>query len=393
MMGYHSGTQFPDGSMPQANINPALLTWARERAGLSLGLLARKLNLKEERLAAWERSEAVPTFRQAQNFAQHTHIPFGFLFLHMPPADELPIPDLRSVGDHQPGRISIDLKDTLRDVLRRQLWYREHQQELDAEPVAVVGRARGMTDIESIVADMRARLGVATHPERGSWEDYFRDLIARIEKVGVLVMRSGIVGNNTHRVLDVREFRGFAMVDGLAPIIFINSADCPEARLFTLIHELAHVWLDQSGISDGDTRSHHATERLCNGIAAEFLVPRAEFLPQWQRDTDWKDNLPPLAARFHVSQWVIARRARELDLIDEQAYRQYVEEQLARHRAREKSGGGSFHRAQPSRVSHRFARAVAGEALSGRLLLRDAEQLIGIHPHQLATFAQKELGL
>lgn len=379
--------------MPQAHINSALLTWARERAGLSLDALARKLGLKEEQLAAWERRDAAPTFRQAQTFAQHTHIPFGYLFLRQPPADDLPIPDLRSVGDHQPGHISIDLKDVLRDVLRRQLWYREHQQELDAEPVSVVGRARGKTDIDWIVADMRAQLGLPLTPERGNWEDYFRDLIQRIEATGILVMRSGIVGNNTHRILDVREFRGFAMVDDLAPIIFVNSADCPEARLFTLIHELAHVWLDQSGISDGDTRNHHTNERLCNAIAAEFLVPRREFLRLWQLDQTWQSNLPPLAARFHVSQWVIARRARELDMIDEGEYRQYVQQKLAAHKAREKSGKGSFRRNQPAKVSRRFARAVAGEALSGRLLLRDAQQLIGISPHRLSAFAREDLGL
>src|SRR5690606_2778683 len=137
-------------------------------------------------------------------------------------------------------------------------------------------------------------------PERGDWEAYMRDLVQRIEALGVLVMRSGMVGNNTFRKLSVREFRGFALVDDFAPVVFINTSDCPEARLFTLIHELAHIWLGQSGISDSEPANHHQTERLCNAVAAEFLVPVSEFMPRWRTQESWLGNLPLLAAHFHV---------------------------------------------------------------------------------------------
>ena len=379
--------------MGQALINADMLSWARERAGLSIAMLAEKLQQPEDKVAAWEAGEARPTFRQAQQFAQQVHAPFGYLFLRQPPEDDLPIPDLRTVGDHAPRGISVDLKDVLRDVLRRQVWYRDYQIAMDESAVAVVGRAKGAMAAAPIVTDMREWLEVPPHPDRGNWEAYSRDLVQRIERLGILVMRSGIVGNNTRRVLRVEEFRGFAIADPVAPVIFINAADVPEARLFTLVHELAHIWLGESGISDGDPANRRRTEKLCHAVAAEFLVPEAEFLPLWQEVEDWKANLAPLAAHFHVSQWVIARRAQELQLIAEQDYRQYVVNRLEAYRHREERGGASFDRVVPGRVSKRLAQAVASEAMSGRLLLRDAYRLIGVRPHRLKTFARKELGL
>lgn len=154
--------------MGQALINADMLSWARERAGLSIAMLAEKLQQPEDKVAAWEAGEARPTFRQAQQFAQQVHAPFGYLFLRQPPEDDLPIPDLRTVGDHAPRGISVDLKDVLRDVLRRQVWYRDYQIAMDESAVAVVGRAKGVMAAAVIVTDMREWLEVPPHPDRGN---------------------------------------------------------------------------------------------------------------------------------------------------------------------------------------------------------------------------------
>ena len=378
--------------MTQAMINPDILSWARQRAGLDVHALARKLNVDEEKLVSWEQGGVRPTFKQAQNYAHNTHVPFGYLFLKQPPRDELPIPDLRTVGDHSTLEISINLRDVIRDVFQRQLWYQEYQTERGADPVVVVGSLSVLTPVHAIVAEMKTHLGLKPWPERGNWEDYARDLIDRIESLGILVMRNGMVGSNTHRLLSIDEFRGFAIADRIAPVIFINTADCPEARLFTLIHELTHIWLGESGISDADPRSQRQVEQLCNAVAAEFLAPEDEFNAHWQTDTDnWKANLPVLSSHFHVSQWVIARRAMELDLITGSEYWSYVKKLQADYKAREKNGAPPYNRIQTGRVSKRLAQAVASEALSGRMLLRDAWQLIGIKPDKLAAYARKEL--
>jgi Zn-dependent peptidase ImmA (M78 family)/transcriptional regulator with XRE-family HTH domain len=378
--------------MTQAMINPDILSWARQRAGLDVHVLARKLNVGEEKLVSWEQGEVRPTFKQAQNYAHNTHVPFGYLFLKQPPKDELPIPDLRTVGDHGARDISINLRDVVREVLQRQHWYQEYQIERGADPVVVVGSLSIQTPVQMIVTDMKAHLGLKPWPERGSWEDYSRELITNIESLGILVMRSSMVGSNTHRLLSVDEFRGFAIADQFAPVIFINNADCPEARLFTLIHELTHIWLGESGISDANPRNQRQLENLCNAVAAEFLAPEDEFNANWRTDTNnWKLNLPLLSSHFHVSQWVIARRALELNLITDNEYWAYVNKLQADYKAREKNGSPPYNRTQTGKVSKRLAQAVVSEALSGRMLLRDAWQLIGIKPDKLAAYARKEL--
>lgn len=379
--------------MAQANINPDILSWARQRARLSLSVLASKLHVKEDKLQAWETGEEKPTFRQAQDYAHHTYIPFGYLFLKQPPADELPIPDLRTVGSHAPQELSLDLRDTVREVLRRQLWYREYQIDRAVEVVAAVGCVSLRTPIVTIANDMLHRMGLSNRPKHGTWDTYFNDLIQRIEALGILVMRSSMVGSNTHRLLSVQEFRGFAIADEYAPVIFINTSDCPEARLFTLLHELAHIWLGESGISDAEHGNGRKIEKLCNAVAAEFLAPEDEFRQYWQSSEDWLSNLALLASHFHVSQWVIARRALELNLIEDADYQAFISKRLADYKAREKNGAPPYNRIQVSKVSKRLAQAVTSEALSGRILLRDAGQLIGIKPHKLADFARKELGI
>ena len=154
----------------------------------------------------------------------------------------------------------------------------------------------------------------------------------------------------------------------------------------------------QSGISDADLATERPSERFCNAVAAEFLVPEDLFRPRWQLDIPWENNLAPLAECFHVSRWVIARRARTYDLISKPDYDGYVERQLVSHRLPRSeepnaASGPSFYRLLPARVSKRLSQAVAIESLSGRLSLREAHQLIGVNPHRMAEFAHKELGL
>jgi Zn-dependent peptidase ImmA (M78 family) len=376
-----------------AKINPDILSWARERAQLSFSALAEKLGISEERLESWEDGVKPLTFRQAQTFASKTHIPFGYLFLRQPPEEPLPLPDLRTVGGVHPQRPSTELLDMARIVMQRQDWYHEYLSEQEVGNNPVVGRFGMNASVAEIVSDMRKTLGIPAHPERGSWEDYTRDLSRRIENARILVMRQSYIGHWS-RPLSVSEFRGFAVADPLAPVIFINTADAPSAQLFTLIHELAHVWLGKSGVSDGDPASQRREEILCNAVAAEFLVPEKEFGHMWQDGLEsWRDNLPPLEAHFHVSTWVLARRAQTLHKITLQEYRQYVAELLEKHRQREKSGRGpTYYRTRHSQVSDRFSRAVVSEALSGRLLLRDAGQLLGMKPNHISKYA-KELGI
>jgi len=371
--------------MTQALINPALMSWSRQRAGVSAAELAHSITVKEDKVLAWEAGEAKPTFRQAQQWAERLHVPFGFLFLKEPPREMLPLPDLRTLGSVAPQAPSLDLLDTVRDVLRKQEWYQDYLSEQERQPLPFVGRFSLDVPVVQVVADIRAVLGVG---EAQQGEDYLRTLVTAADAAGVLVMRSGVVGSNTHRKLDVGEFRGFAISDPYAPVVFINIADAPAARLFTLLHELAHIWIGSSGISSVAPSSHRREEVYCNAIAGEFLVPEVRFKALWREADDWLAQLPGLAGVFHVSRLVVARRACDLGFISRDAYSAFYVAELNLHRA-QKSSGGSFYRTAESKNSKRFSRAVLSEALSGRLLLREAGKLLGVQPAKVRTYAEK----
>ena len=376
-----------------AKINPAMLNWAQQRAQLSFTALADKLKVSEEKLYAWASGDKPLTFRQAQTFASKTHVPFGYLFLQHPPEDRLPLPDLRAVGGRQRKQPSAELLDIVKIVLQRQSWYQEYMAEQLVLPPDFIGRFTVRTPYQKIVNDMRQKLGVGEYPVRGKWEDYYRDLVDRIENAGVMVMRESFL-NHWTRPFNADEFRGFAIADDQAPLIFINHADWPSARLFTLIHELCHIWLGVTGISDGDPSNKRQEEILCNQVAAEFLVPSEEFEQLWRDDFSvWTENIAGLKAHFHVSSWVIARRALILGKIDLQTYRDFIQAQEKAFRNREKKETPiSSYRVRKSQLSTRFARAVATEALNGKILLRDAGRLLNIKPDKIKTFA-KALGI
>lgn len=367
----------------KAHINPEILRWMRERGGLDVGDAARAASISPDQLIRWETGESQPTFIQAQKLAQALHAPFGYLFLTEPPAENLPLPDLRTVGGAPVPRPSINLLDTIRLSLQRQTWYLDHLHDQDAEPLPFVARFATDAPVQAVVADMRAVLGVNVAQGQPTKDAYLRYLIDAAEAAGILVMRSGIVGNNTHRPLDVAEFRGFAVSHPLAPLVFINSADAPAARLFTLMHELAHVWVGSSGISNASPGNPRREEVFCNAVAGEFLAPHDVFIPLWTASTvSLPERLAKLAQRFHVSHLVIMRRALDLGLVDHTTYWQHYQAELAAFRDKP-GGGGNFYRNAGVKNSKRFARAVLAEALSGRLLLRDAGRLLGVQPGKL----------
>lgn len=369
-----------------AYVNPSLLTWSRERAGLSTEQVAKKLPVKPDRVQEWEAGEAKPTFLQAQKWASVAHIPFGFLFLQQPPVEQLPLPDLRTVGGIAPQRPSLELLDTVRDAIRKQDWYLEYLQHQERQPLTFVGRFSSRSQVREVVDDIRRVLGVNPDMARLDYDKYSRALIDAAESAGILVMRSGIALGNTHRKLEVSEFRGFAISNAYAPVVFINSSDAPTARLFTLLHELAHIWIGSSGVSDGNTADGRDEERFCNAVAGEFLAPEAQFRAQWNPDIHWEDNLAPLATRFHISKLAIGRRALDLGYISQAHYSAYYRMILKAFQD-EKGGAGDYYRNTTAKNSPRLSKAVLTEAMSGRMLLREAGRLLGVQPAKLRTLA------
>ena len=220
--------------------------------------------------------------------------------------------------------------------------------------------------------------------------------IEDIESAGILVMRSGIVRSNTHRPLAVEEFRGFALSDPYAPLIFLNGRDALAAQMFTLAHELVHVWAGVSGVSNlANTYSgDRAEERFCNQVAAELLVPEAELRRHWPEAHRQAQPVAWLLRQFKVSSLVMLRRLNDLALIDAEAFQRMYREEVERFReaAAARAPGGDFYRTQRTRSGRRFARALIESTLEGRTHYRDALRLLGMS--KLGTFNEfaRQLG-
>jgi Zn-dependent peptidase ImmA (M78 family)/DNA-binding XRE family transcriptional regulator len=372
-----------------AFINPKILNWARARAQVSEDDLSKALGVKPEKVIAWAEGSVQPTFNQAQKLAGKLHIPFAFFFLPSPPRDELPLPDLRTVANRGVAEASINLKDTIASVMRRQAWYKEYLQDQGAAPLDFVGSVTPETSPSVVASAIRKTLKLDNLDPRGmNWESYQRKIVTAAENAGVLVMRSGIVDNNTHRTLSISEFRGFAVSDPLAPVIFINLRDAPAARLFTLIHEIAHLWLGQSGISSAKPSETRREEQFCNAVAGEFLAPAKEMSALWRENAGLEENVADLSRIFHVSKYVIVRRALDLKLIGQETYQTYYGELIRQFNDTDSSGGNFYVMAQ-NKNSAKFSKALLGEALTGRVLLRDASRLLGIAPAKLKTYADE----
>ncbi|AVL71573.1 peptidase [Oligella urethralis] len=376
--------------MSTAHINPQMLTWARERLGFSVSEFAKKIAQKEDKLAAWEAQMAKPTFKQAIDFAKKAQIPFSYLFLQEPPVEAPLLADLRTVGSHHLGKYSAELNDIIKLMQGRQFWYREFLLSEGASKLEFVGSYLNNLNVNELVKAIRNQLDLSTLKKRGNWEDYYRSLINKIEEVGVLVMRQSFLGHHT-RPLRVEEFRGFALVDEYAPLIFINQADAPGPRLFTLMHEFAHLWIGVSGVSDLSANAEKDSERVCNAVAAELLVPETEFKKSWLVNLEnWQEQLPSLAAHFHVSQWVIARRALTFGYIEPRSYQQFINAEKNAFQSREKQAGGpSYYRSKKSQMSPRFAKALINDALNGNTSLREAACLMQVKPANLTKFAKE----
>ena len=231
-------------------LQPNCLRWARERAGLDTPDLAPKIGVKEEKIIAWEQSGEL-TFSQAEKLANATHTPIGYLFLPKPPVERLPVNDFRTVGTSSITQPSPALLDVVNEALRRQDWYRDYLRSNGGEPLAFVGSISPLSNIVRIADTIRAEVfwNADLRAKAKSWEDALTKQTDAVENAGILVMRSGIVGNNTSRPLSVSEFRGFALSDRYAPLVFINGRDFKAAQMFTLAHELVHIWLGIPGIS------------------------------------------------------------------------------------------------------------------------------------------------
>ena len=385
----------------EAFITGDLLRWARERADLTPEAIAKSLKVSPSVYLDWEDEEKRPTFRKAQAAARRLGIPFGYLYLKQRPDERLGLPDLRSADDQPPTKPSIDLIDTVEGAMRKQAWYREYADADGAEPLPFVGSFRASAHYSDIAADMRATLGLTEefHRDASNWEDFLRRLIRRAEETGILVFRSGVVGADNRRPLDRNEFKGFVISDAVAPAIFLNSKDWKTSQIFTLGHELAHIWISESGVSNPDLERSSAQqanviERLCNRVAAEALAPEASIRHRWNIRSSVESNVSGLATQYRVSQIVLLRQARDTRIVTEEEFFEDYERQSAeRNRRRDRGSGtgdgGDFYATLFARSSQTLTSALMDAVSEGTVPALFAASMLGVKHSTLDRIALK----
>lgn len=360
-------------------IRPEILRWAFQRAGYS----EEKAIEDFPKLQDWLSKEKMPTISQLQAFASKFFVPFGYLFLQQIPTETIPFPMFRGEAGLS-NHFDLNVYDTVMNVQSRQDWLEDYLLDNEIDTCQLVGSINMSTPVCETVACLRKVLQLEPRWAFGLTrvDMALSILTQKLEDAGIFLAFNGVVGNNTHRTLKVSECRGFALVNKAAPYIFVNSADSKFAQMFTLIHETAHIML---GISAGHAGEgfpcHDTVEDYCDKVAAEFLVPVEVIRKVWNGDIKWASR------RFKVSEIVIARRAHDLHLLSDEAYKAFWLEYSNRPiSAKKETSGGSFYLTSVKRVGKLFATHVRNAVNNRQLSYTDAYRLTGLYGNTYQHF-------
>ena len=378
--------------MSRVTVNQEVLRWAMGRSGLELDDLEQRF----PKIRQWATGESQPTLRQLELLAKATLTPLGFFFLAEPPELRLPIPHFRTVRDETPSEPSPDLLETIQIMQRRQAWMRDFLIEQGQKQIAYVKSAQRNEAPASVADRIRSALGLDVRWAAGqrTWTEALRFLREAIENAGILVAVNSIIENNTHRKLDPTEFRGFVLVDEYAPLVFVNGADFKAPQMFTLAHELAHIFFGSSAAFDLREMqpADDPVEQASNRVAAEFLVPQLELRRVWPTVHEHPKRFQEIARRFKVSEIVVARRALDLNLINKKSFLQFYRVYQRDERGAPRPEGGDFYANQNLRVGQRFASTVIRAVKEGKLLYSEAYRLTGLYGRTFDQYAAS-LGL
>lgn len=356
------------------DVAPSVLAWALDVTRTDRERLFERFK--------WLSSDGRPTLKQLEDFAKAVGVPFGYLLLPEPPRWTLPIPDFREGFDGPPAP-SANLIAVVGQSQRRQEWYRDYALSMGAEPLEFVGTATDLAPTET-AARIRSALDFEVADRRGTWPDTRKALLQSFEAIGGLTVATSMVDNNTHRPLDEQEFRGFALVDDIAPLVFINTRQTINGQIFTLAHEIAHVWRGVSGIGNETARSdgQSGVERWCNAVASEVLVPHEELADRHHAvaNQPLTEALETLARDFRCGTLVVLQALHRTRVRRIANFTQIYDGEVARLRAlaAKPKGGGDFYNIQPFRIGERLSRALVADVLEGRTPISEAMRLMSM---------------
>lgn len=367
--------------MPTVNVNiqPAIISWALSQTS------EEKLGTKlMENIKHWLDGTKSPTFNQIEDFSKKSHIPLGYFFLQTPPVEQISLLEYRTLDSVELANPSRNLIDTIHEMEAVQEWMANYRKEENYDTIRVVGSLKGIRDINVIADTIRNDLGLTVkwYQECMNSSEAFNKVRGLLEECGIVVMMNGIVGRNTHRALDINEFRAFAMVDEWTPLIFINGADSAGGRLFSLFHEFVHLWIGENDLYNDRRYSASGIKPIevtCNAVAGELMVPKAVFFERWNDNTnnDTHEKIKELVKIFRCSSSVIARRALDNKKINQDVYNKVIADAIEAYiqAKQEKSSGGDYYRVARSRLDGVFVHALCESINSGRTSFTEAYRL------------------
>lgn len=351
----------------------------------------------------WRNGDSQPTFNQLEKVSKTLGIPFGYFFLQTPPNEDLSIVEYRTIDSTALEKPSRNLIDTLHDMEQIQDWMHNYLLSTKSDKLIFVGELKKQTNAIEIAKYIRHLLGIQV-----DWfkfvktaEESFSVLRNAMSNAGVIVMMSGIVENNTRRPLQIDEFRAFALVNEYAPLIFINSNDSINGKVFSLIHEFVHICIGENSLFNDRYSIGQKIDKIevvCNAVAAEILVPIELFTQAWfseSEDVDIIVHISNLAKAFKCGDTVIARRALDRQLITHEQYEAISKESVKRYKEymqrkkERKESGGDFYRTIASRIDKRFLRMLLSSVHEGTTMYTDAFRLTNTNRTTFTSLAEK----
>ncbi|ENE0867295.1 ImmA/IrrE family metallo-endopeptidase [Klebsiella pneumoniae] len=360
----------------ELQLSPQMIDWVADQGGYTPSALAEELMPKKKEM--FLRGHVTKTV--AEKLARIGQIPFGYLFLDTPPKNTPPtIPDLRQTINPIP--LSKDFIDTYNDIKYKIDWYKEYLDDFGIQfNIDFIGRFSINDDFRLVAQDISQtiELDIKKILNKITKDSYFSFACNLIEKKGILVFKNGIVKSNTKRTIDPNEFRGFCLIDEMVPCVFVNGTDSYSAQVFTLFHEVAHIWVGNAGVSNW--QFDNKIESFCNKVAAEVLMPHDLFKKKWDQETEFTDELLVaainVASFFKVSLYATAIKAKSLNLINDIDFvtlRNYV-----LNVPKKESSGANPYATYPYRNSPKLTDAILSSTMNQQLPLREAANLLNI---------------
>jgi Zn-dependent peptidase ImmA (M78 family)/transcriptional regulator with XRE-family HTH domain len=375
--------------------NPEVFRWARESAGLELEVAARAIGIVPTSLIAIEKGEKEPSRTRLSKMAKVYHRSLLTFYLPMPPRKGDRGEDFRTVVGNRTVEADADVDALVRDLRARQSLVRTVlEDDQDVQPLGFVGSASMNDGVPALVGSIERMLGItrAQYRAQKDVESAFTLLRQHVEDAGIFVLLIGNLGSH-HSAIAVEAFRGFAVADPIAPFIVINDADARAAWSFTLLHELAHLWLGATGVSGGGAQEM-AIERFCNDVAGEFLLPRSDVqainVAGLERDSQIA-VVTDLANRWRVSRQMVAYGLFKAGRITLEAWRVLdagIRELWMAERLRQKaqlkgSSGPSYYVVRRHRLGHAILDFARHYSDVGALSPSKAAKVLGVKPRSV----------